>query len=184
MGEDLQTSSCDARVHHLHLRDPRKRRPPDRAHSRAGRARRSFPHARRSAVAAEARRARGQQSACQCCATRAPSVNRAASFTQHPRPAFFDREPAACRGRWAIACADTSVRYTEWRDWKTGEVVARELYDHRTEARAEECRGRSGAGRRAGESVSSCVCGFRERCSPAMCVPGRRGALQHGDSSY
>jgi iduronate 2-sulfatase len=21
------------------------------------------------------------------------------------------------------------VRYTEWRDWKTGEVVARELYD-------------------------------------------------------
>ena len=22
-----------------------------------------------------------------------------------------------------------AVRYTEWRDWKTGEVVARELYD-------------------------------------------------------
>ena len=21
-------------------------------------------------------------------------------------------------------------RYTEWRDWKTGETVARELYDH------------------------------------------------------
>jgi iduronate 2-sulfatase len=25
------------------------------------------------------------------------------------------------------------VRYTEWRDWKTGAVTARELYDHATD---------------------------------------------------
>ena len=23
------------------------------------------------------------------------------------------------------------MRYTEWRDWKTGKIIARELYDHR-----------------------------------------------------
>ena len=23
------------------------------------------------------------------------------------------------------------LRYTEWRNWKTGKIIARELYDHR-----------------------------------------------------
>lgn len=49
-----------------------------------------------------------------------------AAITQHPRPAYYKGEPefmgySARTERW---------RYTEWRDWKNGNVVARELYDH------------------------------------------------------
>jgi iduronate 2-sulfatase len=28
---------------------------------------------------------------------------------------------------------DERYRYTEWRDWQTGRVVARELYDHESD---------------------------------------------------
>jgi len=49
-----------------------------------------------------------------------------AAITQHPRPAYYKGQPefmgySARTERW---------RYTEWRNWKTGTVVARELYDH------------------------------------------------------
>lgn len=57
-----------------------------------------------------------------------------ASFTQHPRPAYYDREPDKMPKAMGVSVRTPSVRYTEWRDWKTGEVTARELYDHRTEA--------------------------------------------------
>jgi len=48
------------------------------------------------------------------------------AITQHPRPAYYKGQPeymgySACNGRW---------RYTEWRSWKDGKVMARELYDH------------------------------------------------------
>lgn len=48
------------------------------------------------------------------------------AITQHPRPAYYKEQPdfmgySARNERW---------RYTEWRDWKTGKIVARELYDH------------------------------------------------------
>jgi iduronate 2-sulfatase len=52
-----------------------------------------------------------------------------ASFTQHPRPAYYDREPGSQPSVMGVSVRTARVRYTEWRDWKTGEPVARELYD-------------------------------------------------------
>jgi iduronate 2-sulfatase len=52
-----------------------------------------------------------------------------AAFTQHPRPAYFDREPANIPKAMGCSVRTPRVRYTEWRDWKSGEVVGRELYD-------------------------------------------------------
>lgn len=54
-----------------------------------------------------------------------------AAFTQHPRPAYYDREPDKMPKAMGVSVRTASVRYTEWRDWKTGKVVASELYDHR-----------------------------------------------------
>lgn len=53
------------------------------------------------------------------------------AFTQHPRPAYYDREPDKTPKAMGVSVRTASVRYTEWRDWKTGDVTARELYDHR-----------------------------------------------------
>ncbi|MDX1947864.1 MAG: sulfatase-like hydrolase/transferase, partial [Pirellulaceae bacterium] len=52
-----------------------------------------------------------------------------AAFTQHPRPAYYDREPSKLPAAMGCSVRTPLVRYTEWRDWKTGAVVARELYD-------------------------------------------------------
>ena len=51
-----------------------------------------------------------------------------AAFTQHPRPAYppTGQNPAAM----GYSMRTDRYRYTEWRDFKTGDVVARELYDH------------------------------------------------------
>ncbi|MSU53806.1 MAG: DUF229 domain-containing protein, partial [Opitutaceae bacterium] len=51
-----------------------------------------------------------------------------AAFTQHPRPGYYDREPEKVPKAMGCSVRTARVRYTEWRDWKTGEVVARELY--------------------------------------------------------
>ncbi len=51
------------------------------------------------------------------------------AFTQHPRPAYYDREPSGQPSVMGVSVRTARVRYTEWRDWKTGEPVARELYD-------------------------------------------------------
>jgi iduronate 2-sulfatase len=51
-----------------------------------------------------------------------------AAFTQHPRPAYFDREPSKTPTTMGCSVRTTAVRYTEWRDWKSGETIARELY--------------------------------------------------------
>jgi iduronate 2-sulfatase len=53
---------------------------------------------------------------------------KAAAFTQHPRPAYFDREPDKQPKAMGYSVRTGTVRYTEWRDWKTREVIARELY--------------------------------------------------------
>ena len=53
-----------------------------------------------------------------------------AAFTQHPRPAYFDREPSKKPSHMGYSVRTDKVRYTEWRDWQTGEVSARELYRH------------------------------------------------------
>jgi iduronate 2-sulfatase len=51
-----------------------------------------------------------------------------AAFTQHPRPAYFDREPGKVPKAMGVSVRTASVRYTEWRDWISGDVVASELY--------------------------------------------------------
>ncbi|MGH7944331.1 MAG: sulfatase [Opitutaceae bacterium] len=56
-----------------------------------------------------------------------------AAFTQHPRPAYFDREPAKVPQSMGCSVRTARVRYTEWRDWKTGQTVARELYEEADE---------------------------------------------------
>jgi iduronate 2-sulfatase len=58
----------------------------------------------------------------------AQSVKRAA-FTQHPRPAYFDREPVPVPKAMGVSVRTAEVRYTEWRDWASGEVIGRELYE-------------------------------------------------------
>ncbi|MFZ5832687.1 MAG: sulfatase [Planctomycetota bacterium] len=49
-----------------------------------------------------------------------------AALTQHPRPAYYTRAPDAM----GYSVRTERFRYTEWRDWKTGQPVGRELYDH------------------------------------------------------
>src|SRR5262249_55959036 len=51
-----------------------------------------------------------------------------AAFSQFPRPAYYDREPTPIPRAMGYSVRTARVRYTEWRDWTTGEVVARELY--------------------------------------------------------
>lgn len=53
-----------------------------------------------------------------------------AAFTQHPRPAYFDREPDKQPKAMGVSVRTAAARYTEWRDWKSGEVIGRELYDN------------------------------------------------------
>ncbi len=59
---------------------------------------------------------------------------KASAMTQHPRPAYYDREPTSVPQTMGYSVRTDAFRYTEWRDWSTGETVARELYDHRTDA--------------------------------------------------
>lgn len=51
-----------------------------------------------------------------------------AAFTQHPRPAYYDREPDKQPKAMGYSVRTSAVRYTEWRDWKTKEIIGRELY--------------------------------------------------------
>lgn len=52
-----------------------------------------------------------------------------AAFTQHPRPAYYDREPEKQPKAMGVSVRIAGGRYTEWRDWKTGQTMARELYE-------------------------------------------------------
>ena len=54
-----------------------------------------------------------------------------AALTQHPRPAYYTGEPEVM----GYSIRTERFRYTEWRDWKTGETVGRELYDHDADPR-------------------------------------------------
>jgi iduronate 2-sulfatase len=65
-----------------------------------------------------------------------------AAFTQHPRPAYYDREPDKQPKAMGYSVRTSTVRYTEWRDWKTKAVIARELYA--TEQEPAELRNRQG----------------------------------------
>ena len=59
----------------------------------------------------------------------AASVKEAA-YTQHPRPPYPDRTPRGRPEVMGVSVRTPAMRYTEWRDYDTGAVVARELYDH------------------------------------------------------
>jgi iduronate 2-sulfatase len=50
------------------------------------------------------------------------------AFTQHPRPAYYDRTPSKQPVAMGVSVRTAKARYTEWRDWKTGELTGRELY--------------------------------------------------------
>ncbi len=54
---------------------------------------------------------------------------RPAAFTQHPRPAYYDREPSKQPKVMGVSVRTPRVRYTEWRDWKSGETMASEMYE-------------------------------------------------------
>jgi len=56
-----------------------------------------------------------------------------AALTQHPRPAYYNREPLMTPTTMGYSVRTDRFRYTEWRDWKTGATEARELYDHQTD---------------------------------------------------
>ncbi|MEQ1861598.1 MAG: sulfatase [Chthoniobacteraceae bacterium] len=56
-----------------------------------------------------------------------------AALTQHPRPAYYDREAMKAPTAMGYSVRSDRFRYTEWRDWKTGETTARELYDHQAD---------------------------------------------------
>ncbi len=61
---------------------------------------------------------------------------KSAAFTQHPRPAYpADGEDPNVMG---YSMRTDRYRYTEWRDFKSGKIVARELYDHENDPREEE----------------------------------------------
>lgn len=53
---------------------------------------------------------------------------KAAAFTQHPRPAYYDRTPSGKPATMGYSVRTKAGRYTEWRDWQTGQPVAREFY--------------------------------------------------------
>jgi iduronate 2-sulfatase len=52
-----------------------------------------------------------------------------AAYTQHPRPSYYDREPEKVPRAMGYSVRTAAVRYTEWRDWRTGATIARELYE-------------------------------------------------------
>ena len=53
-----------------------------------------------------------------------------AAFTQHPRPAYFDRTEKGVPDAMGYSVRTAAGRYTEWRDWATGKVRGAEYYDH------------------------------------------------------
>ena len=56
-----------------------------------------------------------------------------AAITQHPRPAYYDRTEKGRPDAMGYSLRSDRVRYTEWRDWETGKILARELYDHQND---------------------------------------------------
>lgn len=56
-----------------------------------------------------------------------------AAFTQHPRPAYFDRTPTAIPEAMGYSVRTPSGRYTEWRAWDSGKLLAVEYYDHQND---------------------------------------------------
>lgn len=75
---------------------------------------------------------------------------RPAALSQHPRPAYYKGAPETM----GYSIRTDRFRYTEWRDWKTGATIARELYDH--EADPDETRNVATAPAQAG-NLKTCA---------------------------
>lgn len=58
-----------------------------------------------------------------------------AAFTQHPRPAYYDRTEKGVPDAMGYSVRTSRVRYTQWRDWESGKVIGQELYDHAADPR-------------------------------------------------
>jgi len=58
------------------------------------------------------------------------AMPKSAAFTQHPRPAYSDRTATGKPDAMGYSVRTGKARYTEWRDWTTGKVLAAEYYDH------------------------------------------------------
>jgi hypothetical protein len=56
------------------------------------------------------------------------------TFTQHPRPAYFDRTEKSVPEAMGYSVRTLSGRYTEWRDWTTGKLVGAEYYENGEES--------------------------------------------------
>lgn len=50
------------------------------------------------------------------------------AFTQHPRPAYYDRTEKGVPDAMGYSARTAEGRYTEWRDWTTGKLIASEFY--------------------------------------------------------
>jgi len=59
---------------------------------------------------------------------------KSAAFTQHPRPAYYDRTEKGVPEAMGYSVRMERARYTEWREWPSGKVIGRELYDHEKDA--------------------------------------------------
>jgi iduronate 2-sulfatase len=55
---------------------------------------------------------------------------KSAAFTQHPRPAYFDRTEKGVPDAMGYSVRTPAGRYTEWREWATGKLIGAEFYDH------------------------------------------------------
>jgi iduronate 2-sulfatase len=62
------------------------------------------------------------------------SIGKNAAFTQHPRPAYADRTPTGLPDAMGTSIRTDHIRYTQWRRWGDGQLLAEEWYDHRTDA--------------------------------------------------
>lgn len=95
-----------------------------------------------------------------------------AAYTQHPRPSYYDREPEKVPRSMGYSVRTATVRYTEWRDWRTGATIARELYEEADEPA--ETRSLAGDARWAGpqaEAERLLARGFPRIARPARTAP-------------
>ncbi|MFM7073548.1 MAG: CocE/NonD family hydrolase [Planctomycetota bacterium] len=58
------------------------------------------------------------------------SAGKTAAYTQHPRPAYYDRTPSKTPTAMGYSVRTATHRYTEWRAWSDGAILGFELYDH------------------------------------------------------
>jgi iduronate 2-sulfatase len=55
------------------------------------------------------------------------------AFTQHPRPAYYDRTESKLPDAMGYSVRTATHRYTEWRAWKDSNLLGAELYAHDTD---------------------------------------------------